>query len=95
MTNPSSPWVDALRWNDRWTKIESLRGGGQGEVFRVRNAVDGRIGFLKIVKSKKDPERRARFFREASATTALLSRASLRCSRATLTCIETLVLLPT
>jgi serine/threonine-protein kinase len=63
----SSEWSDAATWKDRWEKVETLEGGGQGEAFRVRRKEDGQPGFLKIIKSKTIPERRARFFREANA----------------------------
>ncbi len=67
MTETQSPWVDDQTWNTRWEKIEELDGGGQGEAFRARRRSDGKIGFLKIIKSKNVAERRARFFREATA----------------------------
>lgn len=63
----TSSWTDADRWNGRWNVIETLAGGGQGEAFRAVRLSDGQTGFLKTIKSKKDLERRARFFREASA----------------------------
>lgn len=63
----SSCWIDAPRWKDRWEILQKLDGGGQGDAFKARRRTDGRIGFLKTIKSRKDPERRARFFREASA----------------------------
>lgn len=62
-----SPWVDDQTWKMRWEKLEELDGGGQGEAFRARRRSDGKIGFLKITKSKGVAERRARFFREATA----------------------------
>lgn len=60
-------WVDDKTWKSRWAVVEGLTGGGQGDVFRVRRLVDGKIGFLKVIRAKTDTERRARFFREASA----------------------------
>ena len=60
-------WVDIKKWHERWEEIEKLPGGSQGDSFRVRRKTDGREAFLKAIKAKKDPERRARFFREASA----------------------------
>lgn len=62
-----SSWVDCQSWKSSWEVIERLGGGGQGEVYRARRSSDGKVGFLKVIKSKNDPERRARFFREASA----------------------------
>jgi serine/threonine-protein kinase len=67
MTDTSSPWVDDPTWKTRWEILETLDGGGQGEAYRAHRQSDGKIGFLKTIKSKKDPERRARFFREATA----------------------------
>lgn len=60
-------WVEAQTWRSGWEKLDELPGGGQGEAYRARRLSDGKIGFLKIIKSKNDPERRARFFREAMA----------------------------
>ncbi|MBO9873524.1 MULTISPECIES: serine/threonine protein kinase [Xanthomonas] len=67
MTETQSAWVDDQTWKARWEKINQLDGGGQGEAYRARRRSDGKIGFLKIIKSKKVAERRARFFREAAA----------------------------
>jgi eukaryotic-like serine/threonine-protein kinase len=67
LTYASSPWVDLPYWKTNWEVIEPLNGGGQGLSFRVQRRSNGIIGFLKTIKSKKDPERRARFFREATA----------------------------
>ena len=67
MNETVSPWVAALSWKARWEAIEKLPSGGQGEAFRAKCLSDGKIGFLKTIKSRNDPERRARFFREASA----------------------------
>ena len=67
MTKTQSSWVDDQTWKTRWEKIEELKGGGQGEAYRARRRSDGKIGFLKIIKSKNVAERRARFFREATA----------------------------
>lgn len=63
----TSAWVDDQTWKTSWETLDELKGGGQGEAFRARRISDGKIGFLKIIKSKKDTERRARFFREAMA----------------------------
>jgi len=67
MNNDEAVWVDCPKWHDRWEVLENLPGGGQGESFRARLKVDGRVTFLKTIRAKTDPERRARFFREASA----------------------------
>ena len=42
-------------------------GGGQGEAKRVRRKSNCKEGFLKAIRMRNDPERRGRFFREASA----------------------------
>lgn len=47
--------------------MENLVGGGQGDAFRARRTADGWDGFLKVLKARTVPERRSRFFREASA----------------------------
>ncbi|MBP6819300.1 MAG: protein kinase [Ferrovibrio sp.] len=70
MTNTLS-WVNAPTWKERWEKLETLDGGGQGEAYRARRQSDGKIGFLKTIKSNKNSERRARFFREATAYDSL------------------------
>lgn len=67
MTDTHSSWVDDKKWKPPWDKTEELTGGGQGEAYRAQRSSDGKIGFLKIIKSKNDAERRARFFREATA----------------------------
>lgn len=67
MKNDEVVWVDCPKWNDRWKVVENLPSGGQGESFRIRREIDGRIAFLKTIRAKTNPERRARFFREASA----------------------------
>ena len=60
-------WVDCAKWRERWEVIEQLSGGGQGHAFKVRRKSNGHEAFLKTIKEKSDPERRARFFREANA----------------------------
>lgn len=68
MTDQStSPWSDSKKWRDQWEVIENLTGGGQGDAFRARRTIDGREGFLKVLKARGVAERRARFFREATA----------------------------
>jgi len=67
MANRQSTWVNEQTWKSGWEKLETLDGGGQGEAYRARRKSDGKIGFLKVIKSKNDAERRARFFREATA----------------------------
>lgn len=67
MAETPSPWTDAKTWKTHWEKHEELDSGSQGEAYRARRLSDDKIGFLKIIKSKNDAERRARFFREATA----------------------------
>ncbi len=63
----SETWIECQRWRDRWEDVEKLRGGGQGEAYRALRTSDRQVAFLKVIKAKRDPERRARFFREAAA----------------------------
>lgn len=63
----SPVWIQDRSWKTHWEKVEELDGGGQGEAYQAHRRSDGKIAFLKIIKSKNDPERRARFFREATA----------------------------
>ena len=67
MNDDEETWVECARWPERWEVIAKLPGGGQGEAFQARRKIDGREAFLKAIKAKTDPERRARFFREANA----------------------------
>ena len=67
MTDDQNIWVDHPRWSEGWASVEELSGGSQGLARRARRKLDGRAAFLKVIKSKRNAERRARFFREASA----------------------------
>ena len=67
MTNDQKIWVDHPRWSEGWTSVEELSGGGQGLAHRACRKRGGRVAFLKVIKAKRKVERRARFFREASA----------------------------
>ncbi|HGM5513818.1 TPA: serine/threonine protein kinase [Stenotrophomonas maltophilia] len=67
MSDAPSAWVEDPTWKSSWSTLERLKGGGQGEAYRVRRRSDGKVGFLKVIKSKNVPERRVRFFREAAA----------------------------
>ena len=67
MNHDGETWVDCANWRERWEVVAKLSGGGQGEAFQVRRKIDGREAFLKAVRAKTNPERRARFFREANA----------------------------
>ena len=70
----ASRWVAQKRWSDNWVSIEELSGGGQGEAKRVRRKSDDQEAFLKAIKRRNDPERRGRFFREATAYDTMKSR---------------------
>jgi len=67
MTETRSSWVDDQTWKTHWEKLKELDSGGQGEAYCAQRRSDGKIGFLKIIKSKNIAERRTRFFREATA----------------------------
>ena len=67
MTDHQEIWVNQARWRDSWVAVRKLPGGGQGNAWRVRRKRDDRDGFLKAIKAKRVPERRARFSREANA----------------------------
>ena len=67
MTDDQKVWVDQGRWSEGWESLETLSGGGQGHARRACRKRDARVAFLKVIKVKRNPERRARFFREASA----------------------------
>jgi serine/threonine-protein kinase len=60
-------WVDFRRWNLAWEKVQDLPGGGQGSVKEIRSRIDDSRAFLKVLNKQQDTERRARFFREATA----------------------------
>ena len=67
MTDESRIWVDHRRWSESWEGLQDLPGGGQGHARKARRKRDGRTAFVKAIKAKRNAERRARFFREASA----------------------------
>ena len=67
MTNDKNPWVNRKSYSDDWLLRKELSGGGQGRVGRARRKRDGRLAFLKVIKAKKNMERRRRFSREANA----------------------------
>ena len=67
MSDNQETWIGCATWRERWEKTKELPSGGQGKTYRAHRKIDGREAFLKVVKAKTDSERRARFFREASA----------------------------
>ncbi|MGU5816798.1 protein kinase domain-containing protein [Aeromonas hydrophila] len=61
-------WVTSIDFDERWEKIKSMGGGGQGLAFSVSfKKSPGDNKFLKILKEQTNPERRKRMFREAAA----------------------------
>ena len=67
MSDEVKIWVDYPRWSVNWTSLEKLPGGGQGFARRARRKRGGCTAFLKAIRAKRNSERRARFFREATA----------------------------
>ena len=67
VTASTRQWVAIPRWRERWEVIEQLPGGGQGHAYRARRRLDGLEALLKVIKANDLVERRARFFREATA----------------------------
>ena len=70
----ASRWVAQKRWSENWESIKDYPGGGQGVAKLVSRKSDGQEAFLKAIKRRKDPERRGRFFREATAYDTMKSR---------------------
>lgn len=61
-------WSDLKKWNDNWDAINlEINSGGQATAKLVTNKETQRIAFCKILNRQNDIERRARFFREATA----------------------------
>lgn len=62
-------WVDCKSWKDAWASIGDIEGGAQSSCKIVHRKDQGQENryFLKILNRQSDPERRYRFFREASA----------------------------
>ncbi|MCI2811373.1 serine/threonine protein kinase [Eoetvoesiella caeni] len=60
-------WSDSKKWDDNWTVEQEIGGGGQATTKLVKHKENGTFAFLKILNRQTDSERRARFFREASA----------------------------
>lgn len=56
-------------WSERWKHVRPLPGGGQGSTNVVRRcgATDGPLFVLKTLNRPRDPDRRGRMFREATA----------------------------
>jgi eukaryotic-like serine/threonine-protein kinase len=60
-------WSDSKTWNENWTTEQELTSGGQATAKLVKKKVTAEVAFLKILSRQGDQERRARFFREATA----------------------------
>lgn len=58
--------VDAADHRDRWSVVENLSGGGQGETYRARRHADGQEACVKVLKQQHSEDRRRRFFIEAN-----------------------------
>ena len=74
MSEHQEIWVSQAHWRENWVVVRKLRGGGQGNAWRVRRKLENRDGFLKAIKAKRDRERRARFSREANAYGTVTAR---------------------
>jgi serine/threonine protein kinase len=61
--------VDCRRWTDRWLTVRGAGSGSQGtgKVVRLKACPTGPDYFIKLLNHNGDHERRARFYREASA----------------------------
>jgi len=63
-------WIDTKQWTDDWEELEKLTSGGQAAAKKIKSKKNGQVAFLKILSRQDSHERRARFFREASAYSA-------------------------
>ena len=59
--------INCSKWQERWKAEVEIPSGDQGNAYGARRKEDGQVAFLKSTRVKDDPQRRARFFREASA----------------------------
>ena len=53
-------------WDENWITQKELPSGGQAKAKLVQNKATAEVAFLKILNRHGDPERRVRFFREAT-----------------------------
>jgi serine/threonine protein kinase len=60
-------WTESQTWNKSWETLHELPSGAQAAAKHARHRETGAIAFLKVLNRSRLPERRARFFREASA----------------------------
>lgn len=59
-------------YSEKWTQQEKLGSGGQATTFKTESKDGTLIGALKILSRQKDPERRARMYRETVALETLI-----------------------
>jgi len=62
-----STWVSYIRCEEAWEFLRDLPGGGQGAAKLGRLRSGEGTAFIKLLSRPNDAERRARFFREATA----------------------------
>ncbi len=60
-------WTSIKNQGEEWGNHQKLGKGGQGVTYKVNNRRDGAAACMKVLSRQDDHERRARFFREASA----------------------------
>jgi eukaryotic-like serine/threonine-protein kinase len=60
-------WSDSKTWTENWITEQELDSGGQATAKLVKSKATSAVAFLKILSRQCDTERRARFFREATA----------------------------
>ena len=60
-------WSNSKKWDEAWFVERDLDSGGQAAAKLVKNRLTGEVAFLKVLNRQNDFERRARFFREATA----------------------------
>jgi len=60
-------WSDSKNWKENWITEQELNSGGQATAKLVKNKVNEKVAFLKILSRQDNMERRSRFFREATA----------------------------
>jgi serine/threonine-protein kinase len=63
--------VTAAHWRERWTKLEPIGIGGQGQTFSAKRNSDGVRACIKALRNNDDVERRRRFVQEANALVAI------------------------
>jgi serine/threonine protein kinase len=59
-------------YSEKWAQQEKLGSGGQATTFKTESKDGTLMGALKILSRQKDPERRARMYRETVALETLV-----------------------